>query len=567
MKNLNKYTWKRTFTEKLSIWIILSVLLFATSCDVLDIQPTDRFSETVVWNDPAFIEPYIAHTYRVIPAGLISPLYNLSAATNDVYSRNSFMQAVQVGNITPANLKYVDYWTSTLGSNRYINKNYWYPIKKVNVFMEKFNRENLASTEPATLNRMEGEMRTIRAFCYFKLINIFNGVPLITKPFSIDDDFNIPRNSYDEVMQFVLEELDKAIPLLPEEKYSSSLQGHLTKGAAMALKSRALLYYASPKYNPNNDRARWQAAADAAEDVMKMGYSLFPDYRTMFLEENIYNSEMIWQRPYNHENWTTINYAFVELSLYPNGYKGYCHVTPLQNLVDAYETVRGILPKDDPDYDPQNPYIERDPRFYETVLYDGRFWKGREVETFLPGGKDTNEGTVSPWNATRTGYYLWKFADTTVVNPGKTGDRAGDTPWPWIRYSEVLLNYAEANYFLGKEDLARDYVNMIRQRPSVNMPDITESGEALFERIKHERRIELVFELNRWFDIRRWDILLDVMNKPLQKMSITKNEDGTKTYKVETITVPNMTEKDYYLPIPQSEIDKNPSLEQNPGYN
>src|SRR5690606_20451627 len=197
-------------------------------------------------------------------------------------------------------------------------------------------------------------------------------------------------------------------------------------GAAMAVKSRALLYRASPLNNPQNDQQRWREAADAAKAIIDLGkYQLFPDYRTMFLEEQIYNNEMIWQRPYNQ--FDSPEAVYVELSLYPNGYNGFGQVHPLHNLVEDYETTNGLLPKDDPEYDPQNPYTNRDPRFYASILCDGAPFQGREVETFLPGGLDSNEGPVSAWNATQPGYYQLKFANEKIVNP--SSNNMSQTPW------------------------------------------------------------------------------------------------------------------------------------------
>lgn len=332
----------------------------------------------------------------------------------------------------------------------------------------------------------------------------------------------------------------------------------------MAVKSRALLYRASPLNNPENDQQKWQDAADAAKAVIDLNqYALFDDYRTMFLEENIYNSEMIWQRPYNQ--FASREAVYVELSTYPNGYNGFGQVHPLQNLVDDYETVNGLLPENDPAYDPQNPYVNRDPRFYATILYDGAPFQGREVETFLPGGLDSNEGPVSAWNATQTGYYQLKFANERIVNP--SGNNMSQTPWTHYRYAEILLNYAEASYFLGDEATAREYINKVRSRASVSMPDVTESGEALLKRLQNERRIELVFEEHRWFDVRRWKILPQEADEDKMRMSIRKNPDGTKEYNVEFFKEGVFNEANYLLPIPQSEINKNALLEQNPGYN
>lgn len=543
--------------------ILLLVFLFAfvSSCndDVLNTKPADRFTEEAVWADKALIEAFIGNAYRTIPSGLRYSLYGLSVVTDENNARsNAWAWSVWSGNLTPDFLGEVDYWT---GANSR-NINYWQPINRVNLFFEKIDSERPIEIEEETKNRMIGEMKVLRAYSYFKLISLFGGVPLITKTFSLDDDFKLPRNTYDECMNFVLSELDEAIALLPLT-YDARNQGRVTKGAAMAVKSRALLYRASPLNNPENDLQKWRDAADAAKAVIDLGiYDLFPDYRTMFLEENIYNQEMIWQRPYNQ--FASPETVYVELSLYPNGYNGFGQVHPLHNLVEDYETTNGLLPKDDPSFDPQNPYVNRDPRFYASILYDGAPFQGREVETFLPGGRDSNEGPVSAWNATQTGYYQLKFANERIVNP--SGNNMSQTPWTFYRYAEILLNYAEASYFLGDEATAREYINKVRSRPSVSMPDVTETGAALFDRLVNERRIELVFEEHRWFDVRRWKILPQVAEEDRTRMIVRKNPDGTKTYEVAFWKEGVFNEANYLLPIPQSEINKNGLLEQNPGY-
>ncbi|HLT07610.1 MAG TPA: RagB/SusD family nutrient uptake outer membrane protein [Cyclobacteriaceae bacterium] len=561
-----KRIYKNLIIAKAKGLRLVILILFASgiisSCDmdVLNIAPADRFTEDAVWSDKALIEAFIGNTYRTIPSGLRYSLYGLSVVVDENNARsNSWAWSVWAGNLNPDDLREVDYWT---GDNSR-NINYWQPINRTNIFFENIDREREVEIDEATMNRMKGEMKVIRAYSYFKLISLFGGVPLITKTFSLDDDFKMQRNSFDEVMAFVLKELDEAIPLLPLE-YDNPNKGRITKGAAMAVKSRALLYRASPLNNPQNDQQRWREAADAAKAIIDLGkYQLFPDYRTMFLEEQIYNNEMIWQRPYNQ--FDSPEAVYVELSLYPNGYNGFGQVHPLHNLVEDYETTNGLLPKDDPEYDPQNPYTNRDPRFYASILYDGAPFQGREVETFLPGGLDSNEGPVSAWNATQTGYYQLKFANEKIVNP--SSNNMSQTPWTFFRYAEILLNYAEASYFLGDEATAREYINMVRSRESVNMPPVTESGEALFERIVNERRIELVFEEHRWFDIRRWKILPQVADEDLTRMIIRKNPDGTKQYEVAFWKEGNFNEANYLLPIPQSEINKNGMLEQNPGYN
>lgn len=561
MKSYSFFSKKRKWNIATMAIFFFGITLFS-SCesDFLDVEPTDRFTADAVWLDAALIEAYIGNTYRTLPSGFRYSLYGLSIVTDELNGRsNTWAWSVWAGNLSPSDLKEVDYWTGVDSRNL----NYWQPIGRTNVFFENIDSEREVEIDEEIRNRMIGEMKVLRAFSYFKLISLFGGVPLITSSFSLEEDFRVPRNSYDEVMEFVLSELDEAIALLPLD-YEDSQKGRITKGAAMAIKSRALLYRASPLNNPENDMQRWQDAADAAKDVIDLNkYSLFPDYRTMFLEENIYNNEMIWQRPYNqlesHEA------VYLELSLYPNGYNGFAQVHPLQNLVSDYETVNGLLPENDPDFDVQNPYVNRDPRFYASILYDGAPFQGREVETFIPGGLDSNEGPVSPWNATQTGYYQLKFANEKIVNP--SGSNMSQTPWTRFRYAEILLNYAEATYFLGDEATAREYINMVRGRESVEMPDVTESGEALFERLVNERRIELVFEEHRWYDIRRWMIFPQVREENRTRMIITKNSDGSKTYEKAFWKEGVFNPANYLLPIPQAEIDKNDLLEQNPGYN
>jgi hypothetical protein len=415
---------------------------------------------------------------------------------------------------------------------------------------------------------MIGEMKALRAYSYFRLISLYGGVPLITKPFTLNDEFSVPRNTYDECLNFVVNELDEAAGLLPLT-YSAKDKGRITKGAALAIKSRALLYAASPLNNPNNDQSKWQKAADAAKAVIDLNqYSLYSDYKGLFLEKALYNSEIIWSRPFNNvvdpEPIPSYGALILELFLYPNGYSGYSQVDPLQNLVDQYETVNGKLPKDDPSYDPQNPYINRDPRFYASILYNGASFKGRPVETFLPKGKDSPEG-IAPLNAGITGYFVRKFLDENITNP--SASNAGNTPWTFFRYAEILLNYAEAKYFLGDEATCRDYINKVRSRPGVNMPPVTESGAALLARLQHERQIELVFEEHRYFDVRRWKIAPQVLNADAQKIVITRDATtGVDNYSVKTFQTRDFTDKNYLLPIPQSEIDKDPSLTQNQGY-
>lgn len=534
------------------------VLISSCSDDVLEKVPTDRFSDEAVWRDQNLIEAFINNTYRVIPTGNKSGWLGLRGVTDEVFRGSGANNFINAGNITPSQLGILDYWTNTSP-----DFNYWGVITRCNIFFSNIDKSEL---DASVKDRMVGEMKFFRAYAYFRLVALYGGVPLITMPFELTDDFKVPRNTYDECMEFVIAELDDAANLLPPT-YTSNALGHITKGAALGIKSRALLYMASPLNNPSNDLAKWQEAADAAKAVIDLSlYSLFPNYKDQFLKQNSYNSEAIWSRPYNFS--VSNEYFGLELGQYPNGYGGWANDNaPYHNLVDEYEMVSGKLPQDDPNYDPQNPYVDRDPRFYASILYDGALFKGREVEAFVPGGRDSREGPSESWNASKTGYAIRKFVDESITNPGPNNQ--GDQPWIFIRYAEILLNYAEAMYMLGDEDVAREYINKVRSRPGVEMPDVTDTGAALLERLQHERQIELVFEEHRYFDVRRWKIAMVELNKAPLRMDILKNlVTGEKTYTVNTMDQFTFVfhERNYLVPIPQSEIDKNALLDQNPGY-
>jgi hypothetical protein len=561
-KNIRVLVPKSINSVFLSLILIISITVIVSSCQkVLEKTPTDSFSEDAVWGDEALVDAFANAAYKSIPFGFqqmhgwrFMPYANMSDESN---SRNSStnIQIINEGNASPSYSGPLDVWTGPGWS-------YWEPISQVNKFLDKMASSTI---DEQLKERLIGEMRTIRAYSYFKLISVYGGVPLITKPFKLDDDFKIARSSYDDVMNFVISELDQAINSLPLE-YDAANSGRVTKGAAMAVKSRALLYAASPLNNPGNDRAKWQAAADAAKAVIDLNqYKLHDNYKVLFTEAGGYNTEeVIWGRP---QNISVEIESLVERLLFPNGWLGFAHSHPLQNLIDDFETKKGLLPKDDPDYDPQNPYVNRDPRFYATILYDGAPFKERTIESFTPGGLDSPDGVESSWNASETSYYIRKYIDESKCGCTSGSDGSSSPTWIWFRYGEILLNYAEAMYKLGDEETSREYINKVRSRPGVNMPPVTESGVNLWNRLMHERRIELVFEEHRFFDVRRWKIATEVFSKDRNRMNVHKDPaTGKKTYTVQFFQKAKFNEWNYLAPIPQQVIDQNSLIEQNPGY-
>lgn len=535
--------------------ILLSSLFVGLSAcekDFLDRKPLDTYSELDVWTDLNLVETYVNSKYRVLPH-----VYNwdvasgtgLSAASDEGYSRFNYENVFQwnQGTMSPDNLS-MDSWTT----------DYSY-IRDCNTFFQKIDG---VSGDENMKKRLKGEMKFLRAWCYFDLTARYGGVPIITKPYSLQDpSFEVARNSYDECVNFITSELNEAATLLPES-YNGSNLGRITKGAVLALKSRVLLYAASALHNSSKEKNKWQAAADAAKAVIDLAnlgsYSLYQgaDYKQIFLQK--FNSEVILSYGINGTYWESL----LDIFIGPNGYHGWSVYAPSQNLVDDFQMANGKSITDPTSgYNPAKPYENRDPRFYATVLYNGALFKGREAEYFK-GGLDSPQSPVENWNATLTGYNWRKYADES----NDLNTNGSSQNWIIFRLSEIYLNYAEAQFELGNESEARTYLNLIRSRNSVHMPAITSSGDGLKDAIRSEREIELCFEGHRFFDVRRWKIAEQTENKPLRAVNITKNTDGSFSYEYYTLQERKFNEANYLFPIPQYEKEKNSLLAQNPLY-
>lgn len=517
--------------------------------------PEDKLSERDVWNDPALTRAYMNAIYeQAFEQGLFRNT-QIGHATDELHSIKGsvFYYIVQRAELTPDNVtslnEYLNSWSLSYSV-----------IRDINTFFDKI--EN-APFEEAIKQDMIGEMSYINGWIYANLIWRYGGVPIITDLFTLDDeDYSVTRDSYDDCVDFILGELETAISLLPDKRSGDEV-GLVSADAARALRARVLLYAASPLNNPDHDLSRWQAASDAAEDLIDTRYSLHDDYQRTFLDPN---DEVIHARYF-----TQANFHMLSLQVGRNGDNGWGSDSPTQNLVNDYEMSNGEMPLDASGnvnpasgYDPQNPYVDRDPRFYASILHDGSMWMGRETETF-EDGMDSRTGPIAAWNGSMSGYYLKKFVQEEIPPVGSSV--MATTPWIMFRYAEILLNYAEAQFELGNEDVARQYLNIVRSRPGVDMPDVTAAGEDLRKAIQHERRIELVFEGHRYFDVRRWMIAPETESKNLMGVIITRQEGGTKTYEPELLIERSWDDRLYRLPIPQAEIDRSlDALTQNPGY-
>jgi hypothetical protein len=547
------------------------------SCDkdLLQVTPT-TVTDEALWTDAALTEAYIINLYTGIRLaekeasddernigfgrGYHWAMY-ASVTDEAVYSNDDQTYLVQRGQLSPV----LYGWTSTTWGRSYRG------IREVNLALE--NIVNTPITDERR-NLLIAELRFIRAYRYFDLLKGFGGVSLIgDRVTTLKDDFSdlYDRKSISETVDYINSELDAAITVLPEAPNGDWERGRATSTAAMGLKSRLLLYAASPLYTGgSNDVAKWQQAADAAKDIIDLNkFDLVTDldadpsenYRKFFLSAP--GKEDIFFREYT----VTSRAMAMERMNAPNGFGGWGGNCPMQNLVDDYEMDNGLpIENEASGYDPQDPYADRDPRFYASILYNGAAYRGRQIETFLPGGKDSPAGN-EPWNTSPTGYYLRKFLNESISLDD--WNKMGTSPWRYIRYAEILLNYAEAqNEAVGPDQSVHDALNKVRNR--AGMPDLPAglSQAEMRARIQNERRIELAYEEHRYFDVRRWMIAEDVENQTARGMSITKNGNGTLTYAVkEALTGKTFATKHYWFPIPVEEINaSNGAIEQNPQY-
>ena len=584
----------KLYIKYLTIGLMATTML-ASCADILDKKPLTEISDNDLWSDPALLKAFVNSRYNQVGVnGAESMQSSIVDETELTWLRGC--ETHNFARVSPTDLGRMNGawwgWDNRSWSTKWTN------ISNCNIFFERV--DNVGFTDEAEKTKLVGQVRFIRAFEYWDLIARWGAMPIITKSFSINDREEIvgqKRNTYKECIDFLVSELDQAAKELPAN-WSGDDYGRATSVAALALKSRILLYAASPLMNedvkipevgyttPEPDR--WQKAAKAATEALDAaqtaGYELYnlngdpsKNYQLIFMDNTAANKETLFARM-GTSSADGESISSCDQYNNPNGYGGWGGNCPLQELVDAYEVVKdGVASKFDwnnPE-EKANPYANRDPRFYATILYDGAKWMTRNVETYfdvdnngtiIGGGKDTKYGNDS-WNASPTGYNMKKFMDEGyALNSWNFCARN----WIHLRMAELYLNKAEALFHTGDEEGAREALKPVRQR--AGMPAVTATGADLLEAIKNERRIEFAFEEHRYFDVRRWKEAPKYFGSTVHAITIKKYPDGKKTYEVDKLRSDvggdrKWDDKMYWLPIPKSEMDKNPNLVQNPGYN
>lgn len=588
MKNIIKIKALLFFTTLL--------LVFNSCIDQLDIAPEGKLTMDEIFSDDEKVGAFLNSIYNDVPKKGKTKYHGRGPVEwcDDAWDADEFRpkpwgmsQLMYSGNVD-ANHQPI-YWYA---EKVYYWDSYWEAIRNCNVFLSRIDAATV--TDEADRRRWKAEAQVLRAWYYAELLRWFGmGLPISKEPYNYNEDFSqLKKESYYDVVKFIIEDCNEAIANaeLPWRISTSAEEGRVTKALAEAIKSRMILYAASPLYNEGNDY--WEEAytinKESLQQLKSSGYELYSqvNYPATYLAEGayfgpldenkrkhaaIYNEYFTNAMAYSaspvdketiYQDWRNHQGNLWDLEGPAQGVRS--GTNPSQELVDAYETIDGkpildpvnpysnenhTVPNFNPDntlYDEQHPYENKDPRFYASVYYNGSkrkaYWPFAEsagsYENYPAGignrvriittyvGEPRSGIHINSRYQTRTGYYIRKF-----LHPNSGNDtRIAGAKWKHFRLGEVILNFAEAAAESGKLEEARMAVNEIRAR--AGMPDLPQnlSREDLILRIRNERRVELAFEEYRYFDVRRWsepDGDLSATDRWITAAEITRNQDGT----------------------------------------
>lgn len=564
--------------------ILGSILLIAgCSEDILDKKPLDEFSDADFWSDPNLAITAVNQLYTYTwPDGSFHDweAYTPNAVNGGTAWAPSHTFTQKGWTASDANFTRV--WSMDVNPIHGYSwedptntqwKVAYREIRDCNVVIE-----NLSKVEELTEDHeiLLAEAKFMRAYQYHILTRQYGAVIIVDKPLGLNDNINIPRNTYKECVDFMVEDLTFAEELLPPAWTGSNL-GRATRGAAIALKGRILLY-----------GERWNDAATEYQKIMDGTYSLYPDFQSLFFMENENNSEIIFDCQMKYPEFPFVGNAQC-LSTSQNGWGA---ANPTQNLVDKFELLDGKKWNDPTStyYNPDDPYANRDKRFYGTIQYDQGVYFGKRLETgwgYDGNGQLVKGVDIAPTTfVTATGYYLCKGIDTRGELLYSTqGTPMSATNIPIIRYAEVLLGYAEAaNEATGPSTSVYDAINAVRARAGLPGLPGGLTKEEMRQRIRIERQIELSFEYTYYFDCLRWEdenlftqdaitanIQYEYATDPVTGEVLT-DETNRKIVTDRTFSYTPYFEKrvfnldddfGWFFPIPQDEIDRNSQIIQN----
>lgn len=552
-----------------------SLLAMSVSCsDILNKKDLSAVTDDQVWGDAKYATAYLNRLYeKNLPKWEGEKDREGDGANSTFYSSYSDEAdgggSVMYGQLTTASS---DYW-------------YYEDIRNINLLFEKLENNTAIDTETCT--SLKAQASILRAWRYFGMVRVYGGIPMILLPQKLTDDLLVSRNKTSECIDIIIKDLDYAYANLPWSWTGDNI-GRATKAAALALKGRVLLYYASPQFNPDNKTDRWETAykvnKQAKEELEANGYGLYPDYENIWYDEM--NKEVIWGRRYQEPGSTNKwNAATRPLSEAQN-HTGSNH--PTLEMVESYPMITGVPITESTDYNPALYWKNRDPRFNVTIAYNSCTWElsgktGRKQWTYV--GAELN-------NPTATGFYCRK-----AVDPSYTSyyTERSSTDWIEIRHAEVLLNYAECAAMLGKTEEAYGVLKVIRERAGILAGDNgmygvkggLSSGQ-MIDAIMLERKLELSFEGKRYWDLRRRRLFeaelngkvrhgiqpkLNISEEEFNKIKDTADfENNYATYFRDSLVIldKNFTidfkDNYYFYALPNKYLETNSKMEQTQGW-
>lgn len=588
------------------IYIFLMSLFPFTSCNVLEKEPLDIISDATVWNDKTLIEAFLNQCYVEMYVFDNESPFMLNSSFN--------WQMLYMPNNISDESKATVTWSNNAYQFKFGNLKIagglleWWetPYKTIRKLNEFIARVPNSPVDATFVKQRVAEARFLRAFNYFSMVKRYGGVPLITNVQTIEDSKDVlyPKRDKEKVVyDYVLSEMDAIFDDLAETSTDDGY-GRPTKYAAMALKCRAALYAGSIAnfgsvqldglvgIDKSEANSYYQQAYDAAKVIMNSGkYALYNqdadkavNFRNVFMVKK--NSEAVFVRQHDNNNRDAggngTNYDFYQCPI-PNAWGDGNVDAPYLEMVEEFEHIDGTSGKLDRTaiqkglLTTAELWANKDPRFFATFYTQNTPWQGSVIDyhygILTPDGSITTSGSYNGQltsgqqskGGEGTGFGVLKYLDETKNN--KTDILSSKTDWIVFRYAEVLLNFAEAAFELGKENDALSEVNKIRTRAGIALLSSIDR-----EKIRHERKVELAFEGQRYWDVRRWRIATSVLSKDFSglryvldsktgkyKLMVVSKIDGS-------VSSPVFYDRNYYFPITLTRTGNNPNLVENPGY-
>lgn len=542
------------------LFFIALMIACAGCTDILDKKDLSAVTEEDVWNDPLYATAYLNKLYRDnLPGWDTMSQYSDESNGGD---------AIMYGQLTTNS---IDSWS-------------YGQIRNINLLIQKVTTGKISKDDQ---DKLKAQAVILRAWRYFQMVRLYGGVPMLLEPQKQTDDLYVTRNKTSECIDLIVKDLDYAIGVLPW-KWNGADEGRLTKATALALKGRVLLYFASPQFNLENNKSRWEKAYEAnkiaKEELEKNGYGLFEKYEDIWFSEM--NKEVImvkrFQEPDLTHSWDALTRPLSEAQNFNGGNQ------PSLEMVRSYPMNTGVSIKESAEYDSVLFWKNRDPRFKSTIAFNSCIWE-------LSNKKGRRQWTYSgsePYNPTATGFYCRKAINVTYT-PYYT--ERSSTDWVEIRFAEVLLNFAECAAELNKSDEAYAVIKQIRQRAGI-IPGVKGlyglkegmSRDQLINAVMFERKIEFAFESKRYWDLRRRRLFESELNGTkrhgvMPKLRISQadfdkvkdkvdyDKDYAVYFKDSTIVLDKKFDIDfksnyYFYAIPNKHLETNSKLKQTKGW-